>query len=307
MPLTTRKATIAAARQLHERGLWLLWILDGQQCCIPQWQDVRLTLTEVESVILGFRNVGIGVVWSRSPYVDLDCDDPDADRNLELLCGGSLPRTPTFRSRRGLHRIFQRPTDMPDKARHPLEGIGDLLGLTPSLGAYSVVPPSNKRRWLPGLSLDDLEPTQLPEPIAERVRREAAEQKLRKRSVKEGSEINPPLAHGGVQGVHTFFQYVMASVFGPPLISRVDGYALWLCPWCGQETLHSRPTHPIYKDRFQCWRCDWHGDAADVLAFADPQRFGSGMYGHAMLHLSALRQQFQRFLENGLYDLNSTR
>ena len=173
---------------------------------------------------------------------------------------------------------------MPQKASQKLDGIGEVLGLYPEKGSQSAVPPTRGRWWLPGLGLDDLEPAPLPGPIAAQIRREAA--KPRRRSPR-ASHGTPPAGE-----VYTFFQYLMASVFGPPLVSRPDGYALWDCPKCRQETLHSRCTHPVYKDRFQCWRCDWHGDAADVLAFHDPEQYGPGRYGAADLRLSVMRTEY---------------
>ena len=50
---------------------------------------------------------GIGVLLRASGLIDLDADSPEAEQAIQRLFGGDIPRTPTYRSARGLHRLFE--------------------------------------------------------------------------------------------------------------------------------------------------------------------------------------------------------
>ena len=100
--------------------------------------------------------------------IDVECDTPEAEANLQALFGGNIPPTPTWQSKRGLHRLFQRPLGLPNKAKIELDGIEFRIGQ--GKGACSIVPPSGARRWLPGLRLFDIELAELPPNIVERLR-----------------------------------------------------------------------------------------------------------------------------------------
>src|SRR5262249_23923500 len=75
--------------------------------------------------------------------------------------------------KRGLHRLFVRPEGLPEKAKVELDGVEFRLGN--GRGALNLVPPSVHPdgplyEWLPGLSLYDVEPAELPPQVIERLR-----------------------------------------------------------------------------------------------------------------------------------------
>lgn len=92
---------------------------------------------------------GIGVLLRASGLIDLDADSPEAEQAIQRLFGGNVPQTPTYRSARGLHRLFEWRDgwgSLASKAKvmaGPIEirGIGERA-------AQSVFPPSGGREWV---------------------------------------------------------------------------------------------------------------------------------------------------------------
>jgi Bifunctional DNA primase/polymerase, N-terminal/Protein of unknown function (DUF3987) len=92
---------------------------------------------------------GIGVLLRASGLIDLDADSPEAEQAIQRLFGGDIPQTPTYRSARGLHRLFEWRDgwgNLSSKAKvmaGPIEirGIGERA-------AQSVFPPSGGREWV---------------------------------------------------------------------------------------------------------------------------------------------------------------
>lgn len=92
---------------------------------------------------------GIGVLLRASGLIDLDADSPEAEQAIQRLFGGDIPQTPTYRSARGLHRLFEWRDgwgSLASKAKvmaGPIEirGIGEKA-------AQSVFPPSGGREWV---------------------------------------------------------------------------------------------------------------------------------------------------------------
>lgn len=92
---------------------------------------------------------GIGVLLRGSGLIDLDADSPEAEQAIQRLFGGNIPQTPTYRSARGLHRLFEWRdgwASLASKAKAmagPIEirGIGEKA-------AQSVFPPSGGRQWI---------------------------------------------------------------------------------------------------------------------------------------------------------------
>jgi hypothetical protein len=72
------------------------------------------------------------------------------------------------RARQGANheQTTDRPLGLPEKAKVEIDGV-EFRGLSTEKGALSIVPPSGGRAWLAGLSLDDLEPAELPLAIAD--------------------------------------------------------------------------------------------------------------------------------------------
>jgi hypothetical protein len=92
---------------------------------------------------------GIGVLLRASGLIDLDADSDEAEQAIQRLFGGQVPQTPTYRSARGLHRLFEWRDgwgSLASKAKvmaGPIEirGIGERA-------AQSVFPPSGGREWV---------------------------------------------------------------------------------------------------------------------------------------------------------------
>ncbi len=92
---------------------------------------------------------GIGVLLRASGLIDLDADSPEAEAAIQRLFGGQVPQTPTYRSARGLHRLFEWRDgwgSLASKAKvmaGPIEirGVGEKA-------AQSVFPPSGGREWV---------------------------------------------------------------------------------------------------------------------------------------------------------------
>jgi hypothetical protein len=321
-PADRQRMVLDAARLLHEQlDLWIVLLKDGNKAFMCEWQCDRLPLEVVEYGLINCLDLGIGIAWNRSPYVDVDCDHEDAEANLVQLCGGPLPRTPTFRSRLGLHRVFLRPPDMPAKAWMHLSGVGQVLGLCPELGSQSAVPPTRgkdgkPRYWLPGLSLFDLDAALLPEAIADHLRQKARCQTPHGRVGSGGNPRDPhphlttnrpcgvpPAPTACFPPTWTLLQHVMTTVLGQPLRSNDTGRSTWTCPYCQRDTLFSFDHKPPYRDRFKCGGpCSWwHGDAIDILAYQAGRDGLIGDYGHLVMRLNVLTEEHQRLCLDGLH------
>jgi hypothetical protein len=69
----------------------------------------------------------------------------------------------------------------------------------------------------------------------------------------------------------TFFEFVCHELLGPPSRSPGDGESYWECPRCCSPKFHTKPHRPPFKDRFKCFRCDFWGDAADLILLRYPE------------------------------------
>jgi hypothetical protein len=157
---------------LHERGYWVV-PCDGKRARIKKWNERRVTLEELRAELNHGAKRNIALELSHSDLVDVECDSDEAANNLQALFGGQIPTTPSWRSKRGVHRLFRRPDGLPEKAKIELDGVEFRIGN--GKGALSIVPPSVHPegpvyRWLPGLSLYEVEPAELPAEIIARLR-----------------------------------------------------------------------------------------------------------------------------------------
>jgi hypothetical protein len=130
-----------------------------------------LTPAELRSA-LGRPGLNIAIALNLSAVIDVECDSPEAEPNLQAMFGGEVPRTPTWKSKRGLHRLFRRPHGLPERAKLEIDGVEFRLGN--GKGALSIVPPSvhpdgPRYEWLPGLSLYEVEPAELPSAVVARL------------------------------------------------------------------------------------------------------------------------------------------
>lgn len=110
---------------------------------------------------------------NQSGLIEVECDSQEAEAALQEMFG-QVPPTPTWQSKRGKHRLFRRPPGLPEKATLELDGVEFRIGN--EKGALSIVPPSvhpdgPRDEWLPELSLDEVEPAELPPAIVERLQR----------------------------------------------------------------------------------------------------------------------------------------
>src|SRR5579871_2173835 len=87
----------------------------------------------------------------------------------------------------------------------------------------------------------------------------------------------------------TFLEFVCRELLGPPE-GRDGDSPTWPCPECDHRSFHVRPPHPRHKDRFGCYRCDFWGDAADLLKYLFPE----DDYGQRLERLDALRAEYDR-------------
>lgn len=63
----------------------------------------------------------------------------------------------------------------------------------------------------------------------------------------------------------TFLEFVCERLMGAPTY-RSGGRSVWPCPDCGDTTAFSTlPPKEGFKDRVYCHRCQFRGDALDVL------------------------------------------
>jgi hypothetical protein len=153
----------SAARRLQERGLVVI-PCRGKKPTV-KWGERSPTRDELADALKD-PALNIAIALDRSPWIDVECDSPEAEANLSAIFSGGLPKTPTWKSARGAHRLFVRPAGVPDTAKLVVDGV-EFRGLSTTKAALSVVPPSRhetgvRYAWLPGLSLFDVEPAELP-------------------------------------------------------------------------------------------------------------------------------------------------
>lgn len=163
---------LAAAMGLHDRGLWVV-PCKGKKLLCKNWPKERQGKEQLTDALKRAPDLNIAIVLNQSDWIDVECDSPAAEASLQKLFGREIPPTPTWESSRGKHRLFVRPDGLPKQAVIVVDDIEFRIGN--GKGASSIVPPSmhssgKQYRWLPGLSLDDVEPAELPPTIIERLR-----------------------------------------------------------------------------------------------------------------------------------------
>ena len=172
-----------AAMDYAARG-WLVIPVRGKAPVGQGWPD-RATRDPGEAACL-FEDTphdGVGVLLGpHSGIIDLECDSPEAERDLLELFGGSVPNTPTFQSTRGRHRLFRWSDDMPEsqraKAKFNLGALEIRLG-GGDRAAQTVFPPSGGRRWI--VSPDDCEVAELPVSVLVKIASDVAGDKRQPR------------------------------------------------------------------------------------------------------------------------------
>jgi hypothetical protein len=139
------------------------------------WNDYLVKMTFLRHE--GRLNVGI-ILGPEANLIDIEADSPAEESAFAALFQGCvLPMTPTFRSSRGKHRIFQFDKRLEETKRgiisYPYEGakLGVRIGAN-CKAAQTVIPPSinadgTEREW--EISFEDCEPAALPEVVVQRL------------------------------------------------------------------------------------------------------------------------------------------
>ena len=115
LPSTTKRARKskpknylhAAARTYHDLGLPIT-LCRGKAPWQHEWPTLSWTPRKIDATyrLQAAANVGL-ILGPRTGLVDFECDGAEAERTLLELFEGDIPETPTWRSRRGLHRLFR--------------------------------------------------------------------------------------------------------------------------------------------------------------------------------------------------------
>lgn len=139
------------------------------------WGQQVWTRSEVERAFRirsGELTVGMKL-GPEAGIIDIEADSEEEEADFEALFQDcSVPRTPTFKSRRGMHRLFAWHPDL----EHVHKGVVKFHNLGCRIGAdgkaiHSCIPPSatdgTAREWL--VSLDECDPAPLPPVVVQRI------------------------------------------------------------------------------------------------------------------------------------------
>lgn len=142
------------------------------------WQNRRWTAEAIEATFARYRNVNVGIrVGPDAGFIDIETDGPEAEQEFaKLFEGCEAPVTPTFKSRRGKHHLYRWDERLAVVNQGFFKiGMLDVLLGAGGIASQCIVPPSRNgdlktyREWLPGLSLDECEPAQLPDEVIKRL------------------------------------------------------------------------------------------------------------------------------------------
>jgi hypothetical protein len=156
----------------------------GKRPIIADWPTRRLSPDDLRANLEG-KHLNIAIAINQSNLIDVECDSPEAEAEVQSWFEGNIPLTPTWRSKRGKHRLFQRPPGLPSRAALKLGSVELRIGN--GKGALSIVPPSvhpdgGAYRWEERLSIHDVESARLPPHIVDRLRAGSS-------ASKEGADI----------------------------------------------------------------------------------------------------------------------
>ena len=168
-PDTRRQLIIAKAQRLVALGHRVIPCI-GKRPVINEWQNRRLNAEElIYDLKRNDRNIAI--VLNNSGWIDVECDSPKAEANLQTMFDGNIPSTVTWISPRGKHRLFRqsfRPLS------HSVTKLDDIeFRGTNCKGALSIVPPSVHPDGLPysydGPAIGGIEIPELPQCVVDRL------------------------------------------------------------------------------------------------------------------------------------------
>jgi hypothetical protein len=168
---------------------------------LRKWQRSASTDPAVLGRWFGSGGYNLGVKMGRqSGLIDVECDTPEAGQELGKLLGEDAPVVPTYRGKRGPHRLFKWTPGLPfpDKAVFKFRGIEFRTG-NGGKGAQSLFPPSVHPdgpvyTWL--VHPDEADPAPLPAAALEIIRRgleaEASGKGRRAPALGDGEKIKAP-------------------------------------------------------------------------------------------------------------------
>lgn len=150
------------ALRLYAAGYWVVPQM-GKRAVALGWDKWRLGEDDLKAY-LGHGGMNIAIALHQSEIMDVECDTDEAENKLRSLVPEGYLQTPTWRSRRGRHRLFLRPPGLPDRASVHASGIEFRIG---NKACLSTVPPSRHETgvaylWEDGLSIWDIRPSPLP-------------------------------------------------------------------------------------------------------------------------------------------------
>ena len=164
------------------------------------WQHKEWRPEEIERVFKRFPTANVGLqLGPRSGFVDFETDSKDEEAALWRLFDDDLPIAPKFGSKRGAHHFHRWHDRLAEtkKAIVKFNGLGCRIGAN-EMGAHSVVPPSVahgiRREWLPGLSLYEVHPPELPSIVIERLIEAASDKTSEKLTGAMGSDVTAAVA-----------------------------------------------------------------------------------------------------------------
>lgn len=280
--ITGRVSKLKEVLSLYARGLWV--VPQWGRASVLDWQNYQLNEDDLRYYFADDKP-NVAIALHKSMWIDVECDSDEATTQLDSLIGDV--RTPTWKSRRGLHRLFLRPEGSPDLNKVMIGEI-EVRGCSTTAGALTTLPPSNHPedgtlyQWLPGLSLNDLDPIELPEVLVKKLK-ESGKKKRQIATVEEEGAIangrrNDELYRYGCRvAVKEGIQVINDLLHGankvrckPPLSdTEVDGIVKSV-----ENTLNRSKTSlsPIlcgdWNQVIDAWKnaLEWRPDMTEVLA-----------------------------------------
>lgn len=153
----------------------------------PRW-GYKTTLDQdaLADRFVGRMRSNIGVKLGKYPdgdplpgVIDIEFDDEEGRATAARVFSDDDPDTPTYSSKRSIHRLFRWQPWMPITPVHKCGGLEYRLGGHGTSQTQSVLPPSyhpdgHRYQWLSGLSITDCEIADVPESIERFLRRIAS-------------------------------------------------------------------------------------------------------------------------------------
>jgi hypothetical protein len=161
-----------AAREYHRMGFHIT-LCHGKRPIPTGWPSKGWTLREIDQRFRKCATLNVGTRFGDAAnLVDIEIDSAEGESELLELFDGDIAVTPTFRSRRGPHRLFRWHRGLVAVGK-TVTHVGPLeirVGAN-AKGCQSLLPPSttdgHTRKWL--VSLDECPPAQLPDRVVKRI------------------------------------------------------------------------------------------------------------------------------------------